>query len=503
MKTLLILALVLSMGLANADVVSPLANVKPNLDGMLESSAGRKNIIEMKKIANERNTDVDVAFENYLIAKKNISVARAQFNPITTGHLLGISMGLSYFWAPIAIEAVLSIPTKIYNVSKNKYLSKVAYFNLQEAKSVLNNELAHLYYDILTHEVILKTIDQEIAILSYQEARWTERQFSAERISDLKKWILRLGMERVDIYNMYVSELAAIRTLLTTTDGSKYELAQVATLLDRSITSNLDQSKLQDFSVVNSDKYKASINLHRASIANVKQVQWSILSFSGLNFSYKRRVKEARNEENVASLRKESTELEVRTNVLLQLNKLDSSLDVLANYNSISTDSLQMYADTYEAFQMGQLSEDAAIETSLGAIRDFRSKVVAHYSAWSSLDDFSTSTNFDVKEVGTTATVQEQMESNPKYQLEASDFKVVRKEAVNGSITLAISSPKIGQVYNVEYIFTDSGIADLFSDNGKKNYSVVIPGNNLPAKIAGVAMVKLDNGHEFSVKFDL
>lgn len=503
MKKLLILVLALSMSLASADVVSPLPLVKPNLEGMLQSSAGRKNIVDMKKVANERNTDVDVAFENYLIAKKNISVARAQFNPITTGHLLGISMGLSYLWAPIAIEAVLSIPTKIYNVQKNKYIAKVAHFNLQEAKAVLNNELAHLYYDILTHEVILKTIDQEIAILTYQEAKWTERKFSAERIADLKKWILRLGMERVDIYNMYVSELAAIRTLISTTDGTKYELAQVSTLLDRSITTNLDQGKLQDFSVINSNKYKASINLHRASIANVKQVQWSILSWSGLNFSYKRRVKEAKNEENVASLRKESTELEVRTNVLLQLNKLDSSLDVLANYNSISTESLQMYADTFEAFQMGQISEDAAIETSLSAIRDFRSKVVAHYAAWSSLDDFSTSANFDVKEAGQTTTVQSQIETNPMYQLEAADFKVVRKEAVNGSITLYLSSPKIGQVYNVDYIFSDAGIADQFSDNGKKNYAVTVSGKNLPAKIAGTAMVKLDNGHEFSVKFEL
>lgn len=501
MKKLLILTLALSMSLASAaPVVSPLGTIKPNLESMLKSSAGRKNITEMKKVANERNTDVDVAFENYLIAKKNVSIARTQFNPITTGHLLGVAMGLTVFWAPIAIEAVLSVPTKIYNVSKNKYLAQVQYYNLQEAKAVLNNELAHLYYDILTHEVILKTIDQEIAILTYQEASWTERKFSPERIADLKKWILRLGMERVDIYNMYVSELAAIRTLISTTDGTKYELAQVSTLLDKSITANLDQDKLQDFSVLNSNKYKASINLHRASIANVKQVKWSVISFSGLNFSYKRRIQEAKNEEVVASLRKESTELEVRTNVLLQLNKLDSSLDILSNYNSISTESLQMYADTFESFQMGLISEDAAIETSLGAIRDFRSKVVAHYSSLSALDDFSTSANFDVK-TATEKSLQGQIEKDPHYQLEAADFKVVKKETVNGQVSIYLSSPKIGQVYNVDYIFNDSGMGNLFSDNGKKNYAVILAGN--PTKISGTAMVKLDNGHEFSVNFDL
>jgi hypothetical protein len=354
MKKLLLFALVLAMSMAQAEVVSPLPDLKPNLEAMLQTSAGRKNIIEMKKIASDNNTDIGVAFENYLIAKKNVSVARAQFNPITTGQLLGIALGLNYFWAPIAVEAVTSIPTKIYTVSKNKYLSKVAYYNLQDAREVINNEIAHLYYDILTHEVILKTIDQEIAITTYQEARWTENKMPADRLTDLKRQELQLGMERVDIYDMYTKELSAIRTLISTTDGSKYELAQISTLLDKSITSNLNEDKLQDFSVINSNKYKAAINLHRASIANVKEVKWSILTFGGLNFAYKRRVKDARNEENVAELRQESTELEVRTNVLLQLNKLDSSLDILSNYNSISTESLQMYADTYESFEMGR-----------------------------------------------------------------------------------------------------------------------------------------------------
>ncbi|MDD4975345.1 MAG: hypothetical protein PHY93_13380, partial [Bacteriovorax sp.] len=444
-------------------------------------------------------------FENYLIAKKNVSIARAQFNPITTGHLLGIAMGLSYLWTLLAIEAVLSIPTKIYNVSKNKYLTQVATYNLNEAREVLNNELAHLYYDILTHEVILKTIDQEIQILSYQEAKWTERKFSPERLDELKKMILSLGMEHVDIYNMYVSELAAIRTLISTTDGSKYELAQVSTLLNRSITAGLNEEKLQNFALINSDRYKASINLERASQANVKQVKWSILSWSGLNLSYKKRVQEAKNEESIAVLRKDATELEVKTNVLLQLQKFDSSMDILSNYNSISNDSLQTYADTYEAFQLGQLTEDAAIEASLGAVRDFRSKVVAHYGAWSSFDDFSNSANYEFKVNPNQAnfSAQGQVETNPLYRLEEDDFKVVKEDGVK-SFAISLSSAKIGTVANVDYIFTTNGVSNRSSDNAKRNFYVTLQqGEKFPATVSGVAIITLINGHEFNVKFNL
>ena len=503
MKKLLILILVLAMGVASADVVSPLPNVKTNLESLLKKVDGRKTFNEMKVIANDRNTDVDIAYENYIIAKKNVSIARAQFNPITTGHLLGIALGLNYFWAPLAIDAVLSIPTKIYNVSKNKYLAKSAYYNLGDARSALNNELAHLYYDILTHEVILKTIDEEMSLLSYQESQWLLKKYSPDRMKDIRKMILRLSMGRVDMYNMYTAELAAIRTLISTTDANKYELAQISLELNRSMIINLEEEKLQSFALINSDKYKSSINLHRASEQNIKQVQWSLITASGLNFSYKRRVKEARNEENIADLRMQTTALEVKTNVLLQLSKFGSSLDVFDNYNSLSKESFQMYVDTYEANMMGTIGEDETIQTALGAIHDFRSKVVAHYAAWSALSDFSTSANFDFQmNSDQSKSSLNQVELNPLYGLEENDYKVVKKDLHTNVVSVSLSSPKTGSVANVDYIL-DNDYGSRSSDNGKRNYSVLFTGENLPKIISGVAIVRLDNGHEFKLKFKL
>lgn len=96
MKKLLVLILVLAMGVVHAEIASPLPFVKSSLDEMLMSSPARKDLKEMKAVANDRNTEIDGAIENYIIAKRNISVARAQFNPVTTGHLLGTAMGLNF-----------------------------------------------------------------------------------------------------------------------------------------------------------------------------------------------------------------------------------------------------------------------------------------------------------------------------------------------------------------------------------------------------------------------
>lgn len=503
MKKLLVLMLVLSMGVANANIVSPLPFVKPSLDEMLLSSPARKDLKAMKAVANERNTEIDGAVENYIIAKKNVSVARAQFNPLTTGHLLGVAMGLNFLWAPLAVDAVLSIPTKIHNVAKNKHLARAAEYNLYDVRQAINNEVAHLYYDILTHEVILKTIDLEMEVLKYQEARWVENKYSPKRLAEQRRYILRLGMERVDIYKLYLSELAAIRTLISTTDEGAYELSQVSTELNKSVINGLELEKLQNFSLKYSNKYKSSASIHRAAQSNVKQVKWSVITLSGFSLKYRKNLKVAKNEERIASLRQQSVAKEVKTNILLQVSKLDSNIDIFDNYNYVSNSSLGIFEDTLQAHEMGQINEDSVVETAMGAIRDFRSKVVAHYNAWSSLDDFSNSANYDftINPDFEEGALQGQIETNPLYKLDEASFTVKMKQGEN--VTLYLSSPKIGTVSKVEYEFDEQVLGTKTSENGRTNYGVTLVGSNVPETITGVANVTLDNGHEFQVKFSI
>lgn len=412
MKSLIIFFIMSSLELVHAATPNPLPDLKKSLEGMLLNTEGRVQLKEMKVLANQRNTDINVAFENYLIAKKKIWAARALFNPVTTGDLLGLSLGVTYLWGALAAEAILSIPTHIYNVKKSKYLSLVAMTNLYEARLLLNNELAHLYYDVLSHEVMLKTIDKEIQILTYQEERWIERSVFREKLEGIRKQILKLGLSRIDIYNLYIEELSAIRILLSINETAKYELAHVPHVLERSITTAIDKEKLQNFALANSDKYKGALYLELAAHANLKKVAWSIISKEALSFTYRRRMKEARNEEHIAALRVESTKREVKNNVLLELHKLDSSLDLLASFHAISENSLKYSSFIYEGSIRGAYSEDDALETSLEAIRDFRNKSIAHYQTWSSFDDFSTSANFDF---GSTLRLRNKLGSEPGY----------------------------------------------------------------------------------------
>ena len=80
---------------------------------------------------------------------------------------------------------------------------------------------------------------------------------------------------------------------------------------------------------------------------------------------------------------------------------------------------------------------------------------------------------------------------------------MVRNDTLNTS-TLFLSSPDIGLVASVDYIFDTNALYNKSSDNGEKNYSVTIFKNEkTPAVYSGTALVKLDNGYEFNIKFNL
>jgi len=260
---------------------------------------------------------------------------------------------------------------------------------------------------------------------------------------------------------------------------------------------------LHNFSLKYSNKYKSSASLYYAAQSNVKQVRWSIITLSGFSLKYRKNLKNAKNEARIASLRQQSVAQEVKTNVLLQVSKLDSNIDIFDNYNYVSNASLGVFEDTLQAHDMGQINEDSVVETAIGAIRDYRSKVVAHYMAWSSLDDFSTSANYDftINPNYEDRALQGQIETNPLYKLDEASFTVKMKQGDN--VTFYLSSPKIGTVSKVEYEFDEQVLGTKFSDDGRSNYGVTVVAKDVPATIIGVANITLDNGHEFQIKFSI
>ncbi|GAB4409910.1 MAG: hypothetical protein OHK0056_12410 [Bacteriovoracaceae bacterium] len=381
------------------------------LPTLLKADQTKMSLVELQKLAEDRNQDLEIAFENYIIAKRRVTVARSDFNPFGTGHVLGLALGLNYLWVPLAVEAVLSIPTKIYNISKNSSLAKAEAANYARAQKKLKNEIAHLYFDIVTHETILKTIDIELGVYAELQKHYESLQ-NAARVNEVVKTVLALQIERINIGNLLIEELAALRTMvLKDINDKKIELSQISSELNDLFIQNTDLNTLESVALRNSDEYRMFEHLYDASIKNVKQVKWSILTFSGMNFAYGKRIKIAKNEREIARLEREASELKVKKTAVAKLDTFQSALDVFANYNSLSDSSVDFYRGVNINYSNNAAPFDAVAQSAIGAIRDFRNKVVAHYAAWSAFDDLKLAAGVEFKFDSTgERTIQTQME---------------------------------------------------------------------------------------------
>ncbi|CAM9867338.1 unnamed protein product, partial [Chrysoparadoxa australica] len=346
------------------------------------------NIESIKSLSNTRNKDLQNAYENYFIAKKNVSVARAAINPVSTGYILGIALGANYLWLPVAVNAVLSLPTKFYNVQKNKALENSQYWSHRHARKIFANEAVNLYLDIMTNEFILKSIDLELELYSELfDSLMTSETPNVSTLDEVRGTILSLQKEALTISDVVVKERAALRTLLSYGPETKLELAQDTRFLSQVNRSSYTDRELENIAFENSDRYNAQYWMYQASIKNLKMVRWSLISFNGLNFTYGQRVKIAKTEKRVAAEEMNNMKIRVKEIVIDGLNKLNGALAVQKIKEAKSQESLNFNAGIRTNYENGQLSLNDYVMTAVDAIRDFRQFVAAHYKTLANVEN--------------------------------------------------------------------------------------------------------------------
>lgn len=364
---------------------------------------------ELKKASINKNIDIKISYENYYKSKREVNIARAQFSPLSTGHALGMSLGLNFLWEAVVTEAILSIPVKAHNVKSKKYLRKAEYYNYKNIQETIKNDMAHLYYDILIHEMVLQTIDLEAELITsfYQEnsleenSEETEEQHE-ERIAqenELNKRLLYLGIERLEVEMLYVKELEAFRNLLAITYNTPVEkLAPVTSTLDLDKVEDIDVRDLKHDALYKNSKFLYYANLTAAYKSRVKSSRWSIITFSGFNFSYRKRVRLAKAEHKQAQLRENSEARKVRVNLIGSYDKLLSSTKLSAHHTSNYYQTLALFNEVIDNNEYGLISDDVAMRISLDLLSDYRDFALAKYKSLSSFDDFNhaSKADFDV-----------------------------------------------------------------------------------------------------------
>jgi len=371
-------------------------NLESELFSYLDTKPESLDATTIKGLVRTRNKDIANAYEKYYVAKKNVSIARAALNPLNTGLILGVSLGATYLWAPLAVNAILSLPTKFYNIKKNTALKNAQHWYFELAKDKLATDVSKLYYDILTNEFILKTIDLEVSLYNELYDSYKSEN-SSEKLKEIQATILGLQLESLTIHDVVIKERAALNTMLSYGPDVELELGQDHRVLSQISSYGTTNSEIAKISRANSKDFKAKYWMHVASIKNIKLVRWSLITIGGLNFSYAQRVRVAKQEEKVARREMNISDAIAGSKGLDSLYQLKTAKRLQDISEEKSVSSLNFSAGVRTNYENDKLTLSDYVMTAVSAIRDYRNFVVSHYHTQGMMQNFFLSLGEEVK----------------------------------------------------------------------------------------------------------
>jgi len=371
-------------------------SLESELFSYLDSKPEALDVTALKGLVRTRSKDIANAYERYYAAKEDVAIARSALNPFNTGLVLGVSLGATYLWAPLAVNAVLSLPTKFYSIKRNSALRNAQYWYYALAKDKLATEVSKLYYDILTNEFILKSIDLEVSLYNELYDSYASGNDS-DKMKEVQETIFGLQLESLTIQDVVIKERASLNTMLSYGPDVELVLAQDSRVLTKISSRRRTHKKILKKARKLSKDYKAKYWMYKAAAKNVRLVRWSIFTIGGFNFSYRQRVRIAKQEKKVARSEKKISYAIVGKKALDSLYQLKTAKKLQDINEEKSVSSLNFSGGVRTNYENEKLTLSDYVMTAVSAIRDYRSFVVSHYHTQGMMQDFFLSLGKEVK----------------------------------------------------------------------------------------------------------
>jgi outer membrane protein TolC len=466
-------------------------NVVEKAESVLNVEEDAYSLNEVKEMVAGDNVDVQLAYENLYQAQKRISLARAQYFPYGLG-----TVAIFYYvgwWNPIVlIELGTSLPSKFFAVQKEKNIRNAQYYNTLALRENVKNQIAHLYYNLVTEEAMIKLVEVELSL--YEKLIISIKDKIALGLAtenELKKAEMRLLNLRDEYlkFKSYVVEERSIMNVLlskTPNEGKELKFQADGKFLELE-NFNFDGSSLADAALSRAYEITAAQYMINAAVANRRSVKWSILSFSGLGFEYYGRVKVAGSEVNEAVLQKELVEANVYNQVHSKTTSFKSAVEFYESEKNILSATQGFMEAELTGFKAGEVDLERLVEAQLIYLRDFREALASHYLALTKLDD--------LKRVV--------LGSVDKTIHAENEFKVsqIRKRK---KTTLYIDADlNFNDIQMVSYEFDGKRNEEVDSFSSRSGFAITLRNSFLASKKNGVAKVFFENGQVVRIKFNL
>lgn len=428
-----------------------------------EVLAPKANALTLKdveaKLINEQ-LDLQISYEKLLQAQKKIGQARAQYFPYGLGTVA--AMYFLNIWNPlILVELVTSLPSKIYNVQSEKNMKMAEYYGNEALKENIKNQVAHLYYNILKEESVLKLAKMELTLLE------TLYKVTEERVAtglattqDLRSLELRI-LDLRDIclkFAGYLSEAKmAFNTMISQMpqEAKKIELQTAGMFLNPS-EYGLTSEILKMNAVDRSPEIVAADYIVTAATKSKNSTAWSVLSFNGIGFGYWGRMQVASSKIEQARLNRQLVEKNLENQAYITNNSFHRAMDHFVSEKDVFADTESFLEAEFAKFQAGEIALDKLIESEIVYLRDFREMVVAHYEALKKHNDLERLALNEVK--GTES-------ETDKIQV---DFDHMN----NSKYFLSVKSDE--KIKSVEYVFDNAGLSTMTLTNKRTNFGLTL-----------------------------
>ncbi|MAX66296.1 MAG: TolC family protein [Bacteriovoracaceae bacterium] len=369
----------------NAQTQSPF-NIRQEVQEIFNQSEGDLSLEELQELAIGEGTDIKVAYQRLYQAQKDVAVARAQYFPYGTGLLFNYN-AYAVWNTLIIVELITSLPTKFYNVRKNKNLRTAQAYGLTALKENIKNEVAKFYYNLLKQQSMLKLAKIEYKLL--QKLYGVQKEHVLIGLindSELLKTKQRLNSLKDDIFKFesyLVREKEALYTLIS--QGSlhfdHFSLKPIRQKLTHdSVELSLDM--MLESAIENSPELDAADFMISAAFNEKRSTQWSLLSFSGIGFGYWARVNVSQSKLNEMYFARERAEDTIVNQVYTRVSEFENSINYLKTEDDILSETTHFMQTNFELFESELISLDKLLEAQILYVKDYRESVMAHYDSY-------------------------------------------------------------------------------------------------------------------------
>jgi hypothetical protein len=335
------------------------------------------------------NIDLKISYERLFQAQKKIGLARSKYFPYGVGDAF-IIYYTNAFSSLVLFELGTSIPSKWFNVRKEKHLKRAEGYNLSALKENIKNQVATLYYSLLKDESVLELAGYELVLME-ELAINLRVQIDAGLIdeNELTKVKVKTLRQREEyfVFETYLSdEKLAFKNLLDKDFDEKMVLQPVSNFLNHNdiiVDPEVFGKQAQDRSF----EIKASNEILMAAYAAKKSSKWSIMSFNGLGFDYLAKVRINSSKIQEAIFRKTM----IAENIVSSTYSKESSLRISIDYLETETEMLEasklyMFSKR-EEYDSGKIMLSDLIKAKLYYLKDYKNMIVSHYNSLTRLDD--------------------------------------------------------------------------------------------------------------------